>query len=198
MSDDQTATPRRRRWLLPAIVYPVLAANLVALWVKRGAFVGGWELFGATFSVLSLAQGTLADTLAAIGRGYLDQRHRLGFTGAESFTYSLIPGLLHQVRPWLLWSQAVCLVLFVVLSVWLLRRLRLRPATYWAAVLASPALTSYAIVGYAYLPSAVIPYGLALARVLTSDRTARAATLALDLLVFAVVTLIAFDGYDSG
>jgi hypothetical protein len=46
MSDDQTATPRRRRWLLPAIVYPVLAANLVALWVKRGAFVGGWELFG--------------------------------------------------------------------------------------------------------------------------------------------------------
>jgi len=193
------ATPGRRGgWHASLLVYPVLAVNLGALWAKRGHFVGGWELFGAAFGVLSLAHGSLADTLAAIGRGYLDQRHRLGFTGAESFTYALVPGLLHQVTPWLLWSQLVCLVLFVALSVWLLRRLGLRPTAYWAAVVASPALTSYAIVGYPYLPSVAIPYGLALTRVLRSDGTARASTLALDGLVFALVTLIAFDGYESG
>jgi hypothetical protein len=198
MSTAPTASGGRPGWRASLLVYPVLAANLVALWAKRGHFVGGWELFGATFGVLSLAHGSFVDTLAAIGRGYLDQRHRLGFTGAESFTYALVPGLLHQAAPWLLWSQLVCLVLFVASSVWLLGRLGLRPAAYWAAVVASPALTSYAIVGYPYLPSAVIPYGLALARVLRRDTAARASSLALDGLVFVLVTLIAFDGYESG
>ena len=177
----------------------VLAANLTALWWKRGHYVGGWELFGATFGLLSLAQGSLGDAVLAVGRAYLDQRHRLGFSGAESFTYALVPGLLHQVTPWLLWSQLLSLVLFVALSIWLLRRLGLRPAPYWAAVLASPALTSYAIVGYPYLTSAAIPYGLALARILPRrDRPPRASTLALDVVVLAMGTLIAFDGYDSG
>jgi hypothetical protein len=197
MSAPSPASGRRPRWVA-LLVCTVLAANLAALWMKRGHFVGGWELFGATFGMLSLAQGSLADTLAAIGRSYLDQRYRLGYTGAESFTYALVPGLLHQIGPWLLWGQLLCLVLFVALSVWLLRRLGLRGGAYWAGVLASPALTSYAIVGYPYLPSAVIPYGLALARLLAGDRGGRAATLALDVVVFAGVTLIAFDGYDSG
>lgn len=181
-------------------VLALVVGNLVALWVKRGYFVGGWELFGPTFGVLVLNRLPLAGALRAVADSYLTQRQRLGYTGAESFVYTLVPAALDRLAPWLLWSQLLTLVLLVAFSWWLARRLGIRP-TFWAAcVLASAALTSYAIVGYPYLPSTAIPYGLAIAWVLSPRRTreGRLRGIATDVVVLAAVTAVAYDGYEIG
>jgi hypothetical protein len=186
-------------WLRVAVAALVLG-NLVALWVKRGHYVGGWELFGPTFGVLTLNRLPFRDALGAIATSYLNQRARLGYTGAESFVYTLIPGALDHLAPWLLWSQLLSLVLFVGFSWWLTRRLAIRPTLYAACVLSSVALTSYAIVGYPYLPSTAIPYGLAIVWVLSARRPHEGVIrgLLLDSIVFAAVTAIAYDGYEIG
>jgi len=187
----------------PALRFAVVAlavGNLAALWVKRGHFVGGWELFGPTFGILALNEGSFTDALRTIATSYLTQRQRLGYTGAESFVYTLIPGGLDSVAPWLLWSQLLTLALMVAFSWWLARRLAIRPTVLVATALSSAALTSYVIVGYPYLPSTAIPYGLAIVWVLSdrrrSEHPAWGATL--DVLAFAAITVIAYDGYEIG
>jgi len=174
--------------------------NLVALWTKRGYYVGGWELFGPTFGVVTVNRLPFIDALRTIATSYLTQRERLGYTGAESFVYTLIPAALDRVAPWLLWSQMLTLVLLLGFSWWLTRRLAIRPTFYLVCVLSSAALTSYAIVGYPYLPSTAIPYGLAIVYVLSARRPRERVVrgVLMDVLAFAAITAVAYDGYEIG
>lgn len=185
---------------MPALVYALVAGNILALWLRRGPFVGGWDLFGATFGVLVLHEGAFTHGVRRIWEAVLNQRGRPVFTGGESFLYGLLPGMLNDAAPWLLWSHLVCLALFVGLSFWLLRRLRAPAWLYWAGVLASPALVSHTIVGLPDLPSNALAWGLAIGWVLGAEQTGRRVFpgLLLDVVVFAAITFVAFNGYESG
>jgi hypothetical protein len=190
----------RRRRLLALAIYALVAGNLAALWVARGPYVNGWDLFGATFAVLALHRGTLADGVRTIVDATLRQEHRAVFTGGESLIYGLVPGLLNMVSPWLLWSHFLNLVLFVAISLWIVWQLRLPAHVWWACVAASPALTSLAIIGLPDLPSTAIPWGLAVGWVLSARQPWRGVVsgVVLDVLVFAAIAAIAFNGYESG
>lgn len=185
---------------MPALVYALVAGNILALWLARAEFVGGWDLFGATFGVLVLNEGSFAHGVQRIWQAFLGQRGRPVFTGGESFLYGLLPGMLNDAAPWLLWSHLLCLVLFVALSFWLVHRLRARAWIYWAAVLASPALISHTIVGLPDLPSNALAWGLAIGWVLGPRQPERGviAGVLLDLVIFAAITFVAFNGYESG
>jgi hypothetical protein len=192
--------PRTRGGLLAWAIYGLAVANVLTLWVVRDVFVNGWDLFGQTYGVLLLNQGSFTHALSTIWESVLSQRQRPVFTGGESFIYGLIPGLLSGVAPWLLWSHFVNLVLFVLVSSWIVRRLRVAPWVYWACVLASPALVSLSITGLPDLPSTAIPYGLTVAYLLSDRQRERSivwGTL-VDLAFFATVAFIAFNGYESG
>ncbi len=165
MPDVPVASRGRGRRLVRLAVPAVLAGNLVALWLARGPYVNGWDLFGATFGVLALNRDGVGRLVEAV----LRQSRRPVFTGGESLISGLVPGLLNEAVPWLLWSHLLNLALFVALSVWVVGQLRLSPAAYWAGVAASPALTELSIIGLRDLPSTAIPYGLATGWVL-SDR----------------------------
>ena len=191
---------RLRNQLIPLAIYAIASVNILSLWVMRDGFVGGWELFGATFGVLALNEGSFPAGVYKIAQAVLTQRHRPVFTGGESFIYGLIPGILNNLMPWLLWSQFLSLLLFVVISFWITRKLKCAPHVYWACVLASPALTSYSIVGYPYLASTTIPYALAIAYVLSERQKQRDPWWGsfLDIVTFAAIAAVAFNGYESG
>jgi hypothetical protein len=80
------------------------------------------------------------------------------------------------------------------------RRLRAPAWLLWACILSSPALVSQSIVGLPHLTSAAIPFGLAIGWVLTEARRRRSvvAGLVLDVVVFTIITFVAFNGYESG
>src|SRR5438094_175878 len=145
--------------LIPWMIYGLALANILALWIARDDFVHGWDLFGATYGVLTLNEGSFADALSKFASAVLNQRNRPVFTGGESFIYGLVPGLLNTAKPWLLWSHLWNLVLFVLVSVWIARRLKCAAYVYCACVLASPALVSNSIEGLPDLPSTAIPSG---------------------------------------
>ena len=195
--DRDTGHPR----LVLSVALAVIGmANLVALWAKRGHYVGGWELFGPTYGIMALNQHSLGGALQTVAEMYLRQRDRLGYTGAESFVYTLVPGALDRVLPWLLWTQLLTFVLVAGTSWWLLRRLGIRPVAYVASFLASAALTSYVIVGYPYLSSTIAPYALAIAFVLAPSRSSERGvwSLLVDVLAFGAITAVAYDGYEIG
>jgi hypothetical protein len=185
---------------LALAIYGLVAANLAALWWARGPFVCGWDLFGATYGVLALEEEGLAGGVARIARAVLRQRERPVFTGGESLIYGLVPGLLGTAWPWLLWTHLLNLTLFVAISGWLIRRLPVDAPVYWAAFLASPALVSQSMVGLPDLASNAIPYGLAILWVLSPRQPARhpLAGAGLDVVVFALLAAVAFNGYESG
>ena len=145
-----------RASLLSRTIYATVPANLVTLWMARGPYVTGWDLSGATFAVLALQQGSITDGVHAILTATLNQQRPV-FTGGESLIYGLIPGLLNLVWPSLFWGHVLNLALFVAISVAITHWLGCRPHLYWACILASPALVSYAIVAYPYVPSTTIP-----------------------------------------
>jgi len=194
-------TARAPRLRLPLAIYGLAAFNIAALWIGRGEFVPGWDLFGATFGVLALGEtSTFYAALTRITHAFLNQKHRPVFTGGESYIYGLVPGLLNQITPWLLWGHLVCLTLLVAIAWWMARRFRAPAWLLWACILSSPALVSQSIVGLPHLTSAAIPFGLAIGWVLTETDRCRGvvAGLLLDTLVFATITFIAFNGYESG
>src|SRR5437762_935913 len=93
------------------------------------------------------------------------------------------------------------LAAFNIAALWIGRRRFRAPAwLLWACILSSPALVSQSIVGLPHLTSAAIPFGLAIGWVLTETDRCRGvvAGLLLDTLVFATITFIAFNGYESG
>ena len=188
--------PSRVAWA----VYGLAGANVLALWLARDVYVDGWDLFAATYAVLVLHAGSFPQALATIWHAVLNQRQRPVFTGGESFIYGLVPGLLDGVKPWLLWSHLWNLVLFLLLSIWLVRRLRCTPWVYCACVLASPALVSLSITGLPDLPSTAIPYGLTIGYLLADAGRDRRVVwnIVRDVAVFAAVTAVAFNGYESG
>jgi len=188
-----------RASLLSRTIYATVPANLVTLWMARGPYVTGWDLSGATFAVLALQQGSITDGVHAILTATLNQQRPV-FTGGESLIYGLIPGLLNMVWPSLFWGHVLNLALFVAISVAITHWLGCRPHLYWACILASPALVSYAIVAYPYVPSTTIPYALAIGWVLSGRQPRRRAWwgLLLDVAVFALIAAIAFNGYESG
>ena len=149
--------------LIPWMIYGLALANILTLWIARDDFVHGWDLFGATYGVLTLNEGSFADALSKFASAVLNQRNRPVFTGGESFIYGLVPGLLNNAKPWLLWSHFWNLVLFVLVSVWIARRLKCAAYVYCACVLASPALVSNSIEGLPDLTSTAIPYGVSIA-----------------------------------
>lgn len=182
-------------------VYALAALNIGALWAKRGPYLPGWDLFGATFGVLALNEAdSFRDALGRVTAAFLAQRERLVFTGGESYVHGLLPGLLNEASPSLVWGNVVCLALVVLILAWLARRLPCRLDILWACMVASPALVSQSIVGLPHLSSTAIPFGLAIGHCLTearSPRPLRRAALA-DLAVFAGITFYAFNGYESG
>jgi hypothetical protein len=184
---------------LAAAIYAALGANILVLWVARGDFVNGWDLFGATFGVLTLDHGSFAEGIANIVRAVINQRRPV-FTGGESLIYGLVPALLNNMRPWLLWTHLLNLVIFIVVSFWLVRRLRCRPHVFWACVLASPAMVSQSIVGLPDLPSNVLPYSIAIAWVLWERQPERRGftSFLLDVVVLGCAAGVAFNGYESG
>src|SRR5207247_1063403 len=137
-------------------------------------------------------EGAFTHGVRRIWEAVLNQRGRPVFTGGESFLYGLLPGMLNDAAPWLLWSHLVCLALFVGLSFWLLRRLRAPAWLYWAGVLASPALVSHAIVGLPDLPSNALAWGLAIGWVLGAAQTGRRGFPSARLLHGMVATLRAY------
>jgi hypothetical protein len=191
--------PLSRQRLLVTAVYALAAGNLLTLWLVRGQYVSGWDLAPATFGVLAFGDGSVGDGAARILAAVRDQ-HRAVFTGGESFVYGLVPGLLNRLRPWPLWGHLLTLVLFVAISAWVVRRLGCRPHLYWACVLASPALVSYAIVAYPYVPSIAIPYAVAIGWVLSERQRRRSGWwgAVLDVPVFAAIAAFALNGYDAG
>jgi hypothetical protein len=187
--------------LLHLAIYALAAGNVLVLWMVRGPFVDGWDLLGASFGALTFSQNGFVEGMRVIAGTLLGQRTRPVFTGGESLIYGAIPGLLNTyLAPWLLWSHLLNLVLFVLISIWIVRSLGLKPHLYWACVAASPALTSLSIVGLPDLPSTAIPFSLAIGWVLSRRQEHRHALggALLDLLVFAGITVIAFNGYESG
>lgn len=192
--------PATRPAVLAWAIYGLALANVMVLWIARGVYVDGWDLFAQTYAVLTLNEGSFTNAIATIWHAVLHQRQRAVFMGGESFLYGLVPGLLGSLRPWLLWSHLWNLVLFVVVSSWIVRRLRFVPWVYWACVLASPALVSLSIVGLPDLPSTAIPYGLTIAHLLTRRHRERSLVggVLVDLAFFAAVTFVAFNGYESG
>ena len=192
---------RLRNQLIPLAIYVTVSVNILSMWIARDDFVGGWELFGATFGVLALNEGSFTGGVFEIAQAMLSQRHRPVFTGGESFIYGLIPGILNSLMPWLLWSQFLSLLLFVIISLWITSKLNCPPYIYWACVLASPALMSYSIFGYPYLPSTTIPYALAIGYVLSERQKQRDplwGRILLDIVTFSAIAFVAFNGYESG
>src|SRR5262249_46008760 len=150
----------------------LVAGNLVALWVGRGSYVSGWDLAAPTYSLLALNDGSLGAGVAKIYAATLNQQRPV-FTGGESLVYGLIPGLLDTVWPCLFWGHLLNLALFVGISLVVVRSLDCRPYVYWACILASPALVSYAIVAYPYVPSVTVPYAVTIAWMLSEQRRRR-------------------------
>lgn len=189
----------RPRRLLAAAVYVLVAANLLTLWLVRGQYVSGWDLAPATFGVLALGDGPPGAGAARVLDAVRNQSRPV-FTGGESLIYGLVPALLVRLRPWALWGHLLTLVLFVAISLWIVPRLGCRPPLYWACVLASPALVSYAIVAYPYVPSITVPYALAIGWVLSTRQRRRSGWwgAVLDLPVFAAIAAFALNGYEAG
>src|SRR5438094_1664294 len=185
--------------LIPWMIYGLALANILALWIARDDFVHGWDLFGATYGVLTLNEGSFADALSKFASAVLNQRNRPVFTGGESFIYGLVTGLLNTATPWLLWSHLWNLVLFVLVSVWIARRLKCAAYVYCACVLASPALVSNSIEGLPDLTSTAIPYGVSIAYFLSQRPEHRIIWGSIwDAVVITLIVGIAFNGYESG
>src|SRR5262249_53660985 len=162
----------RRTGLFAPLVLVLVVSNLGALWMARGDYLPGWDLFGATYGVLALNQTeTFAAAAPRVTTAFLAQAGRPVFTGGESYLHGLLPGLLDQGLPWLQWGNLVCLALVVAIMAWLPRRLPCRLSILWACVLASPALISQSIVGLPHLSSTAVPFGLAIGYCLAESRT---------------------------
>jgi hypothetical protein len=185
--------------LVPALVYALALANLVALWCARGDYVTGFDLFGASAGVVALERDGVLGALHRFAASVLAQRGRMRATGDDSLLYAFVPGLLNQLVPWLFWSHALSLALFVAAAAWVARRLGLPFVLLCAATVASPAITSFSILGFPFLASAAVPFALALGWVLPPSRAeSGVVAIARDLLVCALVTFVAFNGYPSG
>jgi Transposase len=101
-------------------------ANLATLWIVRDGYVNGWDFFGAAYGVLALNAGSFAQGVHTILKSVLQQKGRVVFTGGESLIYGLVPGLLDNLMPWLLWSHLLNLAVFVAVSLWLIRQRHLQ------------------------------------------------------------------------
>src|SRR5262245_39661774 len=189
--------PNGRVRALSVIVVALAVANVATLWIARGEFVCGWDTVGASFGAQALNQGSFLDGVRTIGAAVVHQRGRPAFTGGESFIYGFLPGMLNNLWPWVLWGNLVVLVLFTGVSAWLVRRLGGRWWIFAGCVLASPALTSQSMVAYPYLASNTLAYGLAIGWVLSSRPRGPVLGGLLDIVVFAAIAAIAFQGYES-
>src|SRR5262249_54370291 len=150
-------------------------------------FACGWDTVGASFGVQALHQGSFLDGVRIIGTAILNQRGRPVFTGGGGFLFVFFPPTLHHPWPWVLWGGLVALLLFVGVSGWLVRRLGGRWWLFAGCVVASPALTSESIVGYPYLASNALAYGLAIGWVLSSRPRGPVLGGLLDIVVFATI-----------
>jgi hypothetical protein len=185
--------------LVQAMVYAVAIGNIVVLWLARGVYVCGLDLFGATAGVIALNEQGFSGAVHHFTQALLSQRGRPVSTGDETFLFGLVPGLLNSVAPWLLWSHFLGFVLFVASAAWAARRLRLPRVLVCACIVASPALTSFAIVGFPFLASAAVPFALALGYVFPeSQKRAGIIAVARDVVVFGLITFVAFNGYQGG
>lgn len=193
---------RHMRRLATTAVLALLAGNLVALWITRGDRVSGWDLFGPTFGVLAIDKGGVSGAIRTVWAAFLSQRGRPVFTGGESFLYGLLPGLLNEVHPWLLWSHALSAALVLGTLWWAARPLRVERRALFACLLASPALVSQTIVGLPHLASVITTFVPAVVWVVVEAHRGRArpviAAWALDAVVFAAIAFVAFGGYEAG
>jgi hypothetical protein len=182
--------------LLAAAVWGLFAANLVVLWRARGDAVTGFELFGPSAGVLWVHESGFSGALHRFADAIRAQRFSGASTGARTFLYGLLPGLLTSAAPWLYWSNVEVLVLCLLSLLWTGRRLRIPVFLLAACCLASPALTAMTIVGFPWSSSPLVTFGLSLTTVL---RPARGRLDAIwDLLAFAGITAVAFNSYQSG
>src|SRR5262245_51090983 len=189
--------PGVRARVVSVMVLAVFVANVATLWMARGEFACGWDTVGASFGVQALNQGSFLDGVRIIGTAIRNQRGRPVFTGGESFLFGFLPGMLDNLWPWVLWGDLVAFMLFVGVSAWLVRRLGGRWWIFAGCVVASPALTSESIVGYPYLASNALAYGLAIGWVLSSRPRGPVLGGLLDIVVFAAIAAIAFQSYES-
>lgn len=177
-------------------IWGLFLANLAALWWARGDALMGFELYGPSAGVLWFHESGFWGALGRFRDAILAQRVSGPSSGARTVLYGYLPGLLSTAMPWLYWSNVVVLALCLLSIAITARRLAIPTATLVACLMASPAFTALAIVGFPWAASPLVTFSLSLATVLRPANS-RLAPL-VDLLAFAGITVIAFNSYQSG
>lgn len=162
--------------------------HVFLLWFARGHYTVGWEQIGLAHGMYQLEQkGFLQASIEVL----LSSFDYVYWAPTNSLLFCIIPGLLGNTFPWLLWGQAWAFVFVMIFWFLLCRQLELSFSAMLFFTCLSPTLLSFSIVGFPYL-SSTVPYCLGL--MLLHKRLPILA----EALAWIGITLVASQCYELG